>query len=407
MAGTWQTRTLGELVIFKTGKLDSNAAVANGEYPFFTCSQETFRTNTFSFDVECVLLAGNNANGIYPLKYFCGKFDAYQRTYVITTRDPDQLVIRFLYYALRQKLSEFRSLSTGAATKFLTMSILNRTEILVPSLEQQQRIVSILGAYDDLMEVNRRRMALLEETARRMFEEWFVHFRYPGHDSNAMVSSSEKEMPKGWKIERLSQVLATLEAGSRPKGGIREGDGDVPSIGAENINGLGKYDFGKEKLIPRSFFSQMRRGIVRDHDVLLYKDGAHVGRKAMFRDGYPYAECAVNEHVFILRPLPPITPSFLYFWLDQPDMTSKIKGLNSNAAQPGLNQSGVNSLSILQPPAPLVAQYSEMVEPILALLFQLAKANRFLSSSRDLLLPRLVSGELAVSGAERELQAVA
>jgi type I restriction enzyme S subunit len=65
----WRARKLRELVSFRTGKLDSNAAVANGAYPFFTCSEETLRTNTFSFDTECVLLAGNNANGVYPLKY--------------------------------------------------------------------------------------------------------------------------------------------------------------------------------------------------------------------------------------------------------------------------------------------------------------------------------------------------
>jgi type I restriction enzyme, S subunit len=130
--GEWHTAKLGELVSFKTGKLDSNAAVPNGVYPFFTCSQENLRTNTFAFDTECVLLAGNNANGIYPLKYFRGKFDAYQRTYVITTRDPNRLITKFLYYALRPKLSEFRNISTGVATKFLTLTILNDTAIQVP-----------------------------------------------------------------------------------------------------------------------------------------------------------------------------------------------------------------------------------------------------------------------------------
>ena len=76
VSNAWRTGALGDLVSFKTGKLDSNAAVLDGGYPFFTCSQETLRTDTFSFDTECVLLAGNNANGIFPLKYFHGKFDA-------------------------------------------------------------------------------------------------------------------------------------------------------------------------------------------------------------------------------------------------------------------------------------------------------------------------------------------
>ena len=100
----WQTHKLGKLVSFKTGKLDSNAATPNGAYPFFTCSQQTFKTDTFSFDTECVLLGGNNANGVYPLKYFEGKFDAYQRTYVIRTLNDNVLLNRYLYYALHLKL---------------------------------------------------------------------------------------------------------------------------------------------------------------------------------------------------------------------------------------------------------------------------------------------------------------
>ncbi|HEY2975872.1 MAG TPA: restriction endonuclease subunit S [Pyrinomonadaceae bacterium] len=94
----WKEAKLGELVSFKTGKLDSNAATSSGNYPFFTCSQETLRTDTYSFDTECVLLAGNNAAGVYPLKYFRGKFDAYQRIYVIRSLDGDRLSNRYLYF---------------------------------------------------------------------------------------------------------------------------------------------------------------------------------------------------------------------------------------------------------------------------------------------------------------------
>jgi restriction endonuclease S subunit len=219
------------------------------------------------------------------------------------------------------------SCARGSANQVrMAIGLLKEMPVTVPPIEVQRRIASILLAYDDLIEVNSQRMALLEEMARRLFEEWFVRFRFPGHNDSAMVDTPEGPIPQGWSIAQLSEVLATLEAGSRPKGGIKDGDGDVPSIGAENINGLGHYDFGKERLIPRPFFSAMRRGVVQNGDVLLYKDGAHIGRKAMFRDGYPYVECAVNEHVFILRPRLPVTPHYLYFWLDQPQITAKIKG---------------------------------------------------------------------------------
>ena len=95
MKSTYKKMPLQGLVAFKTGKLNSNAAKPNGKYPFFTCSQETFRTDTWSFDGEYVLLAGNNAAGIYPLKYFCGKFDAYQRTYAISTINENFLITRY------------------------------------------------------------------------------------------------------------------------------------------------------------------------------------------------------------------------------------------------------------------------------------------------------------------------
>lgn len=114
----------------KTGKLNSEAAVSNGKYPFFTCSQETYRTNTFSFDQEAVLLAGNNASAVYPLKLFQGKFNAYQRTYVITSKN-ELVSNKQLYFILKQQLNEFRGISSGTATKFLTMKILNPIPVII------------------------------------------------------------------------------------------------------------------------------------------------------------------------------------------------------------------------------------------------------------------------------------
>ena len=114
----------------KTGKLNSEAAVSNGIYPFFTCSQETYRTNTFSFDQEAVLLAGNNASAVYPLKLFQGKFDAYQRTYVITSTN-ELVSNKQLYFILKQQLNEFKGISSGTATKFLTMKILNPIPVII------------------------------------------------------------------------------------------------------------------------------------------------------------------------------------------------------------------------------------------------------------------------------------
>ena len=209
MVSEWSSDQLGNLVQFKTGKLNSNAAVPNGLYPFVTCSQETFRTDTCAFDTECVLLAGNNANGVYPLKYFKGKFDAYQRTYVITPLDTSRLDIRFLYYAMRPMLEHLRSISTGAATKFVTLTILNGLVLQFPPLQTQRKIAAILSAYDDLIENNTRRIAILEEMAQAIYREWFVNFRFPGHENVKLVDSALGMIPEGWKIESLGETANT------------------------------------------------------------------------------------------------------------------------------------------------------------------------------------------------------
>jgi type I restriction enzyme S subunit len=185
-------------------------------------------------------------------------------------------------------------------------------------------------------------------------------------------------------------------SGGRPKGdAVEEG---VPSVGAENIIGLGKYDFSKEKYVPRGFFDELRRksSAVRPGDVLLYKDGAHIGRKTYFDCGFPHSECAINEHVFILRSTYIRMQRYLFFWLDQGWMTQKIVSLNSNSAQPGINQGGVRSLPILVPPWPVIDAFDRVSGHLTDRIFRNCIENQTLAAVRDTLLPKLISGDLRV-----------
>ena len=145
----WRVGTYESYLTFKTGKLNSNAAVDNGKYPFFTCSSETYKTDTYAFDGKAVLLAGNNASAIYPLKYFEGKFDAYQRTYVITPKVKNLSLLQ-VYFSIKDELEGFKGSSSGTATKFLTMKILNPLNI----------VVAPDGVYE---EVNRQLDILLDQ----------------------------------------------------------------------------------------------------------------------------------------------------------------------------------------------------------------------------------------------------
>lgn len=135
-----KTISLRECSHIKTGKLNSNAAVSNGEYPFFTCDPETHQIDYYSFDEEAILLAGNNASGKFNIKYYLGKFNAYQRTYIINS-SIDNLSTKFLYYYLSTKLFQFAKLSSGSATKFLTKATLDEFPVWVPSIQEQCHIV--------------------------------------------------------------------------------------------------------------------------------------------------------------------------------------------------------------------------------------------------------------------------
>jgi len=134
-----------------TGKLDSNASVEDGKYPFFTCSQETFKIDKYSFDCEALLLAGNNAAAKYSIKHYKGKFDVYQRTYILTLKNNSELY-SFYHYQLEQKLGELQNKSIGTNTKYLTLGILRDIKIICPSLPLQNKFASIVKEVESMKE---------------------------------------------------------------------------------------------------------------------------------------------------------------------------------------------------------------------------------------------------------------
>ena len=372
-------RKLKTLAKYPTGKLNSNAAVEGGQYPFFTCSHDVYAIDIYSYDGEYVLLGGNNASGDFPIFYYNGKFDAYQRTYLIQPLS-QETDTHYLYYSIGLKLKQMKSNASGTATKFLTQPILNNLNIEYRNINEQKKIVSILSAYDELIENNNKRIAILEQMAGSLYKEWFV-----------------RRKNENWELIKLSQFGYSLESGSRPKGGIdsslQEGS---PSLGAEAIGDLGKFDYSATKLIPEDFYRKMKRGIGRDKDILLYKDGAYIGKVTLFMDEFPYKDYAINEHVFLMRSNNPIYQYYLYFTLSLPQYFTQMQNLNRNAAQPGLTGKDIDILKLYLPDDETVLRFNATIEPMLHQLFSLAKKNENLKKQRDLLLPRLMSGKLEV-----------
>lgn len=144
----------------------------------------------------------------------------------------------------------------------------------------------------------------------------------------------------------------------------------------------------------------MKRGKIQSLDVLLYKDGAQLGRKSIFGENFPHSKCCVNEHVFILRTNEKCSQYYLFFTLDTVVNTEKIKQLNTNAAQPGINQAQVNGLTIILAQRNIIEKFDVIISPIVSEIFKLCIKNQTLKQTRDILLPRLISGEINVENME-------
>jgi type I restriction enzyme S subunit len=230
---------------------------------------------------------------------------------------------------------------------------------------------------------------LLEESAQLIYKEQFGDF--------LLSDDSIKQSQKGFSVKLLGEIIAKLESGSRPKGGIdKKLHSGVPSIGAENVIGLGKYNYQAEKMIPEPFFAKMKNGVIEDRDILIYKDGAYIGKTSLFQDDFPYSKCCVNEHVFLVHCSNRLYQYFLFLTLNHSLYYKKMQNLNTNSAQPGINQAAAKSLSLIWPDEKTIISFNHKIESMISLIFNLAKQNRLLQQARDLLLPKLMTGEIEV-----------
>lgn len=320
----------------------------------------------------------------------------------------------FYWFASPRMVQYVQRRNTGSSVPLINLSVLRSLPIPVPPLVAQDAIARVLASFDDKIELNRRLSETLESMARALFKCWFVDFepvrsmaegRAPGLPHKIadlfparLIESPVGEIPHGWRVDSLQTVLAEIEVGGRPKGGVSSYSKGVPSIGAESIVGLGKFDYSKTKYVPREFFDSMTKGHVRSRDILLYKDGGRPGEfephLTMIGDGFPFEECAINEHVYRLRAVPEFGQNLLFFWLSSDPVMEEMRIKGTGVAIPGLNSTQARSLTTLIPPPEVARAFNEAVEPWIARILVCCNESRALSMLRDALLPKLVSGEL-------------
>ena len=321
---------------------------------------------------------------------------------------------RFLaYYLKSEPFQQFIRgvLGDKSAQPNASASTMTKAPLRAPrDLAEQRRIAHILGTLDDKIELNRRMNETLEAMARALFNSWFVNFdpvraKAEGRDTglsprladlfpSRLVDSPLGPIPEGWEVRPLGGLLEVIETGGRPRGGVAKYTSGVPSIGAESIVGLGIHDFTKTKYVPREFFDGMSRGRIQDGDVLLYKDGGKPGQfephATLVGEGFPFQECAINEHVYRLRASDALGQSYLYLLLTSESAMEEMRRKGTGVAIPGLNSTQVKSLVAIAPPGPLVRDFSDRAGPLVQRICVNGNESRSLAASRDALLGDLL-----------------
>jgi type I restriction enzyme S subunit len=278
---------------------------------------------------------------------------------------------RYLYYWLLSPLgrSELKKCTIGSSQSAYTIVLLKDMEIDVPDLPTQRKIAGILSAYDDLIENNLRRIKILEEMAQSLYREWFVHFRFPGHEADPLVDSSLGPIPKGWAVRRLDDISENFDRKRKPisKSKRAERQGIHPYYGAAKIfDYLDDYIFDGEYL-------------------LMAEDGS-----VITPDQKPVLQLATgkfwaNNHTHILRGTT-VSTHFLYLALLEVNVSGYITG----AAQPKITQANMNRIPFVCGPASLHERFDCLVEPLVRMWQTLDRRNENLRRTRDLLLPKLL-----------------
>ena len=269
---------------------------------------------------------------------------------------------------------------------------MQKIQLKLPPLQYQIEVVKIISSIDDKIDINRKINSNLEEQAKALFKSWFIDFE-PFKDGD-FVNSEVGMIPEKLPLVRIGELPHIIETGKRPKGGASTFG--IPSIGAENIKGLGYYDYTKTKYIPKNFTS---KGKINGYELLIYKDGGRPGyfipNFTLFGEGFPFKDMYINEHVFKLDLMDKGYNAFAFFYMKTIPIMKALNSLGSKAAIPGINTKDVECLPIFAN-VDKVKEFGECILPLIKTILTNSKENQRLASIRDAILPKLMAGQIDV-----------
>lgn len=307
--------------------------------------------------------------------------------------NPSRLDNRFLLYAFQHSdlQAQIKALGSGATVEHMRVPDAEKLTLQLPPLPIQRRIASILSAYDDLIENNTRRIAILEEMARLIYQEWFVRFRFPGHEKVPMVDSQLGPIPEGWEVRPIKDLFA-ITGGGTPSKQVEEYwlEGTINWYAPTDLTRAGTV------FMDRSANQITKEGLARSSARLfppfcvMMTSRATLGVLAINT-----SEACTNQGFITCVPNDGFPVYFMYHWL-QANMEEFI-GTASGTTFKEITKGVFKLIPRLAPPMALASAYQVTVAPMMELALNLQRKNANLRAQRDLLLPKLISGEIDVS----------
>lgn len=345
----------------------------DGPYPVIASTKIDSYHIEYKVDGEGVITGRSGALG--EVQYFVGKYWPLNTT--LWVKDFKGNHPKFVFYFLKTlNLSQYNS---GAGVPTLNRNHLDELDILVPSTQSQIKIASILSSYDDLIENNNRRITILEEMARSLYREWFVKFRFPGHEEVKMVDSELGQIPEGWEVKKLHEI-SYLTMGQSPKSEFYNEDQD----GLPFFQGVA--DFGGRFPSNRIYCNKATRFASKGD--ILFSVRAPVGRL-----NFAHEDLAIGRGLAAIQSNSG-RQNFLFLQLKTIFYKDDVMG--NGAIFNSVTKDDIQQIQILMPVSVILDLFESKVNAISKLLDNLYTKNNNLKSQRDMLLPKLISGKIKV-----------
>ncbi|MEI6206909.1 MAG: restriction endonuclease subunit S [Desulfuromonadales bacterium] len=290
----------------------------------------------------------------------------------------------FLWFTTEKMRQHIINKNTGCSIPLINLGILRGLPIPLPALDVQERIASAISTYDDLIENNRRRIALLEEAARQVYQEWFVRLRFPGREHTRIVDG----VPEGWEkccVKNLGRVITGKTPSTTDSSNH---GGDIPFVKTPDMHGNAYVTETESFLTDKGAESQSGK-FVPANTILVSCIGAKLGAVSLTS-----CRAQFNQQINAVIPSNEVHTFFCYFACT--DMKPTLEALGGGATMPNVNKSKFENLTVILPSRFLCKNFHEFCSPVFRQIQVLALQNQKLRTARDLLLPKLMSGEIAV-----------